>query len=133
MGKKFMSALMKKFAQSHFPAAKNDFFACFVERALQQLKAHGRSGIVAPFVWMFLSSYKAFRERLIDETSLTSLIQLEYNAFEPAMVPVATFTLMRSHINNYTGSYIKPSEFKGIKTKHHVLYRRFRPECGNYS
>ncbi|MGY6278244.1 hypothetical protein [Methylomonas sp. MgM2] len=45
--------------------------------------------------------------------TITTLIQLEYNAFEPACIPVCTFVLHNAHIKNYVGSYIKLSEFKG--------------------
>ena len=33
MGSKGMNALVKKFAKDHFPDAKSDLFACFIERA----------------------------------------------------------------------------------------------------
>ncbi|MCJ7602404.1 MAG: BREX-1 system adenine-specific DNA-methyltransferase PglX [Desulfobulbaceae bacterium] len=113
MGSGGMNALVKKFTKDHFPDSKSDLFACFIERAIEQTKEHGRVGIVAPYVWMFLSSYERFREKIVDETSLSSLIQLEYNAFEPACIPVATFALMRCHVSSFTGSYVKLSEFKG--------------------
>ena len=113
MGSGGMIALVKKHVKDFFPDAKSDLFACFIERAYILTKGSGRCGLVAPYVWMFISSYEQLREKLIDETTITSLIQLEYNAFEPACVPVATFTLARKHIPNFCGSYIKLSEFKG--------------------
>jgi hypothetical protein len=45
--------------------------------------------------------------------TLTSLIQLEYSGFDGATVPICTFTLSKAHIPDYTGSYIKLSDFKG--------------------
>jgi len=113
MGGKGMNALVKNFSSDNFPDAKSDLFACFIERAIELTRQQGRIGIVAPYVWMFISSYERFRTKLIDDSSLTSLIQLEYNAFEPACIPVATFTLMRCHVPSFLGSYIKLSEFKG--------------------
>ena len=108
-----MNALLKKFARDHFPYAKSNLFTCFIEQGCALAKDTGRVGIVAPYDWMFISSYERFRTRLIGEASLTSLIQLEYNAFEPACIPVATFTLARQHIQDFFGAYIKLSEFKG--------------------
>ncbi len=113
MGTKFHNPTVKNFAQDYFPDAKTDLFTCFIERAVVQSASAGRIGIIAPFVWMYLSSYKEFRRRFINETSLTSLIELEYNAFEPAMVPVAAFTLIGCHVSDLIGSFIKLSEFKG--------------------
>ena len=34
MGSKGMNALVKKFAKDHFPDAKSDLFACFIEPRL---------------------------------------------------------------------------------------------------
>jgi len=113
MGGGGMNSLVKKFAKDQFPDAKSDLFACFFERCLILSKYAGRIGVVAPYVWMFLSSYAKFRAKMLDDTSLAGLIQLEYNAFEPACIPVATFVLMRRHVKRFVGSYIKLSEFKG--------------------
>ena len=113
MGSGGMNALLKKFSKENYPAAKSDVFAMFFERVLSLAKEDGRIGIVAPFVWMFLSSYQALREKIIGENTVSTLIQLEYNAFEPACIPVATFTLMRRPISSFRGTYIKLSDFKG--------------------
>ena len=117
MGSKGMNTVVKKFAKDNFPNAKSDLFACFIERGYSLAKEIGRGGIVAPYVWMFLSSYERFREVFFDEASLTSLIQLEYNAFEPACIPVATFSFSKSRVSNFKGSYIRLSDFKGHKNQ----------------
>ncbi|MFC1792654.1 BREX-1 system adenine-specific DNA-methyltransferase PglX [Planctomycetota bacterium] len=113
MGGGGMNSLVKTFAKDDYPGAKNDLFACFIDHCMTLAKDSGRVGVVAPYVWMFITSYEKLRRKILDETSLTSLIQLEYNAFEPACIPVATFTFMRHHVRKVVGSYIKLSDFKG--------------------
>lgn len=131
MGSKGMNILLKKFAKDQFKDSKSDFFTMFIERAMTQTRAQGRVGIVAPYVWMFLSSYEIFRKKIVEESTLTSLIQLEYNAFEPACIPVATFTVRRRHVPNFTGSYIKLSEFKGHQNQApRTLEAINNPDCG---
>jgi type II restriction/modification system DNA methylase subunit YeeA len=131
MGSGGMNALLKKFAKDHFPDAKSDLFAMFFDRAMAQARMRGSVGIVAPFVWMFLSSYRILREKIIDQTTIRSLIQLEYNAFEPACIPVASFTLMRRHVSSFKGSYIKLSEFKGHQNQAPKTLEAIRnPDCG---
>ena len=117
MGSKYQTPVLKKYLKSDYDGYEKDFFSAFFVRNLALAKPSGGLGTVAPFVWMFISSYERLRERLIGDTSLTSLIQLEYNAFEPAMIPVATFTLMRQHVPSFTGSYVNLSEFKGHKNQ----------------
>jgi hypothetical protein len=59
------------------------------------------------------------------------LIQLEYNAFEPACVPVCTFIVGKTHIPNYTGSYIKLSDFKGHENQAPKTLEAIKnPNCG---
>ncbi len=131
MGGGGMNALVKKFAKDNFNGAKSDLFACFIERGNTLAKNAGRVGIVAPYVWMFISSYERLRTKLLDETSLTSLIQLEYNAFEPACIPVATFTFIRHRVPSLVGSYIKLSEFKGHQNQApKTLEAINNPDCG---
>jgi type II restriction/modification system DNA methylase subunit YeeA len=131
MGGGGMDALVKEFAKVNYPSAKNDLFACFIERCNTFAKHAGRLGVVAPYVWMFISSYERLRSKILEETSLTSLIQLEYNAFEPACIPVATFTSMRHHVRNLIGSYIKLSEFKGHQNQGpRTIEAINNPECG---
>jgi type I restriction-modification system DNA methylase subunit len=98
MGGKYQTQEVKDFGSAEFPDAKSDVFACFIERAMVHAKPSGRIGVVSPYAWMFISSYQRFREKPISRAFLSTLIQLEYNAFEPAMVPVATFTLINTCI-----------------------------------
>ena len=64
---------------------------------------------------MFQKNFVKLREHIIKIKSISSLIQLEYNAFtEIAMVPIGTFILSNSkNMNKYNGIYIKLSDFKG--------------------
>ena len=117
MGGKGMTSHVKKYIQDFYPDAKSDLFACFIQRSLSLVSESGQVGIVAPYVWMFLSAYQTFRENFLNETLITSLVQLEYNAFEPACIPVAAFTFCRNHVPNFSGSYIKLSSFKGHKNQ----------------
>jgi hypothetical protein len=64
---------------------------------------------------MFISSFEELRQRLLSASTLETLVQLEYNAFEPACVPVCCFTLNNKSVNNFEGSFIKLSDFKGCE------------------
>jgi type II restriction/modification system DNA methylase subunit YeeA len=131
MGNGGMNSAVKQFAISFFPHSKSDLFACFLSRSMTLAKEHGRIGIVAPYVWMFLSSYEQLRGQIISETSLSSLIQLEYNAFEPACIPVATFVLSRHHMHGFISSCIKLSDFKGHQNQApKVIEAIENPRCG---
>ena len=113
MGNNYQTPKLKKYLKEKYKGYEKDFFSAFIYRCLGYCKENGGVGVVAPYVWMFISSYEKLRETIICETTLKSLIQLEYNAFEPACIPVAAFTLDRKYKSDFIGSYIKLSEFKG--------------------
>ena len=82
---------------------------------------------------MFISNYEDLRNKLLSRYSITSLIQLEYNAFEPACVPVCTFILTKTSKNYVKGGFIKLSEFKGHKNQAPKTLEAIRnPEKCNY-
>jgi hypothetical protein len=113
MGSKGMNGDLKRFAAKQFPQSKSDLFAMFIERELALCKPLGYLGFVTPFVWMFISSYEELRSILLTRATLTSLIQLEYNAFEPACIPVCTFTIHNVSLKRFKGDFIRLSDFKG--------------------
>ncbi|MDG1751648.1 MAG: BREX-1 system adenine-specific DNA-methyltransferase PglX, partial [Thalassotalea sp.] len=92
-------------------------FSTFIIRNLAFVRQHGELGFMTPFVWMFISSYEKLRNNLINEQIISSLIQLEYSGFDGATVPICTFTLTKGNIENYIGSYIKLSDFKGAENQ----------------
>lgn len=131
MGGKGMNAELKAFAAKNFPDSKSDLFAMFIEREMEHIKANGYAAFVTPFVWMFISSYEQFRTNLIEETPISSLIQLEYNAFEPACVPVCTFTLHKNAHITTKGEFIKLSDFRGHQNQApKTLEAINNPSCG---
>lgn len=113
MGSRFQSPDLKKFLKVHYKGYEKDLFSAFIDRDLAFSKPHGRLGFMAPFVWMFISSHKCMRTRIIDEETITSLIQLEYSGFKGATVPICTFTLQKGHLDSQKGSYIRLSDFRG--------------------
>jgi hypothetical protein len=131
MGGKGMNRTLKDFARASFPDFSGDLFACFAKRAHALASKSGRVSIVAPFVWMFLSSYEKLREWLLNSSSLQSLVQLEYNAFEPACIPVATFNLSKPQVPNFQGTFIRLSSFKGHRNQAPKTLEAIQnPDCG---
>lgn len=111
-----MNAKLSDFVKNNFADYKSDLFSAFMVKIFDWCKPNGQIGLVTPYVWMFIQSYEKLRQLVYASTSITSMIQLEYNAFESACVPVATFTLCKSEIKT-SGEYIKLSDFKGIENQ----------------
>ena len=114
MGSKYMCSNLGDFAKTNYPETKSDLFSAFLEYCPTRVINTGHLAFVTPFVWMFISSYENLRKKLINNATISSLIQLEYNAFEAACVPVCTFTLRNNQIT-VPGEFIKLSDFTGIE------------------
>ena len=76
-----MNALVKKFAKDHFPDAKNDLFACFIERGYTLAKDAGHNAMVTMQSWMFLSSFEKMRERMLRKKTIKTMAHLGARAF----------------------------------------------------
>jgi hypothetical protein len=90
MGSKYQTPVVKKHLKDNFKGYEKDLFSAFIIRNLQLAKEQGQLGFMTPFVWMFISSYENLRAKLIDEATITTLIQLEYSGFDGATVPICT-------------------------------------------
>ncbi|WP_134684888.1 BREX-1 system adenine-specific DNA-methyltransferase PglX [Brevibacillus migulae] len=116
MGNRYMNLELVQFIKENYDKTKSDLFSAFIEYSFDKVHNKGHLGFMTPFVWMFISSYEQLRKLIIDGKNISSLIQLEYSAFEEATVPICTFTL-RNYSLNLLGEYIKLSDFTGAKNQ----------------
>ncbi|MDC5320686.1 BREX-1 system adenine-specific DNA-methyltransferase PglX [Acinetobacter baumannii] len=131
MGNKYLNPNLKTYLKKNYQGFEKDLFSAFMIRDLQLTKESGQLGFMSPFVWMFISSYENLRTHFIDNATISSLIQLEYSGFDGATVPICTFTLAKSHISDFVGSYIRLSDFRGSeKQAPKTLEAINNPECG---
>lgn len=103
---------LKKFVVEGYKPYSADLFSVFMYRNFDYCKIDGYSAFMTPFVWMFIKTYEKIRKYIITEKSITTLIQMEYSAYEEATVPICSFVL-KNEKNIKDGIYFKLSEFKG--------------------
>jgi type II restriction/modification system DNA methylase subunit YeeA len=113
MGGKGMNGRLGAWLKAQYEYVKSDLFSAFIARNLEMTLERGQLGFMTPFVWMFISSYEKLRSFLIDQKTITSLVQLEYSGFDGATVPICTFTLENFHNPGYRGGYVRLSDFRG--------------------
>ena len=131
MGSSSFNPFMSGWVKKTYPDVKSDLFSSFIVRIMSFANPHGEVGIMCPFVWMFIGSYEKLRNLLIDEKTLTSLIQLEYSGFAGATVPICTFTFHNSKIDGYQGGYIRLSDFVGANVQAPKALEAIKnPACG---
>lgn len=105
---------LKKFMQKNYPLTKSDMYSAFIEKCFSMTKKNGYAALMTPYTWMFISSHEKLRRMIIEEGTITSLVQLEYSAFEDATVPLCTFVI-QNQLENRMGEYVRLEGFKGAE------------------
>ena len=104
MGSKGMNTALKDFARRAFPDSKSDMFAMFIERGFAWCKDSGFNSMVTMQSWMFLSSYEAMREKLLQDRTLSNMVHMGNGVMGIAFGTAAT-VMLNNHISNYAGSF----------------------------
>lgn len=112
---------LKKFMNNFYKDYKSDLYSAFIYKITKMTKDNGYSSLMTPFTWMFISSHEDLRNSIINNQSISSLVQLEYSAFEEATVPICTFTIQNQHVST-VGEYVRLSDFKGADIQPKKLY-----------
>lgn len=106
------NAKLKKFVAENYKEYSGDLFSVFMYRNFDLCHKNGYSAFMTPFVWMFIKTYEKLREYIINNKSITTLIQMEYSAFEEATVPICSFVLQNGKNENKSLCF-QLSKFKG--------------------
>ena len=131
MGAKNMNKWLSGWVKDNFPDVKGDLFSCFMVRNSGMGSQHAQMGFMTPYVWMFIGTYEKLRRFVIEQNTITSLIQLEYSGFAGATVPICTFTLQKGKVECYRGGYIRLSDFPGADQQApRALEALADPNCG---
>ena len=82
LGRGNQSSVLQDFCAKYYPRAKSDLATVFLQRCLNFNSAGGTSSIVLPQNWLFLTSYRKFREQLLREAQWDFVARLGSGAFE---------------------------------------------------
>lgn len=128
-----MDAKLKKYVTDNYKDYSGDLFSVFMYRNFYYCKVDGYSGFMTPFVWMFIKTYEKLRDFIVNSKSITTLVQMEYSAFEEATVPICSFVIKNGRVTE-KGLYIKLSDFKGGMEvqRRKILESLENKECGYF-
>ncbi|MCO5211526.1 MAG: BREX-1 system adenine-specific DNA-methyltransferase PglX [Caldilinea sp.] len=73
---------LRDFCEAAYPEAKQDLATVFLERCLEFCAAGGAASTVLPQNWLFLSSYRKLREKLLKGETWQLLARMGPGAFE---------------------------------------------------
>ncbi len=99
LGRGNQEEVLAKYCGDKYADAKADLATCFVDRSVRFCADGGSVALVTPQSWLFQSSYKSFRRRLIETIEWDMVAKLGVRAFETItgeVVNVALLVLTRS-------------------------------------
>ncbi|WP_205598487.1 DNA methyltransferase [Halomonas sp. NO4] len=97
---------LKAFCADYYPAAKNDLATVFLDRCLELCVEGGTTSNVLPQNWLFLTSYKKFREKLLQNDNWHLIARLGPGAFETISGEVVKAILINISRANFTGQSV---------------------------
>lgn len=125
--------VLKKFVNDNYKDYAGDLFSVFMYKNFSFCQSNGYLGFMTPFVWMFIKTYEKLRQLIIARKAITTLVQMEYSAFEEATVPICSFVLQNGKSSNKALCF-RLSDFKGGMQiqKEKVLEAIQNPKCGYF-
>ncbi len=98
MSSRKMNPTLKGLVAKHFPSAKGDLYAAFVERCLELAGQGGRVGMLSMHSFMFISSYEPLRGRIAKRAAIEALAHFGPGLFavgNPGTLQTAAYALRR--------------------------------------
>lgn len=135
MGGKGMNPRLSTWAKENYPKSKSDLFAMFIERNLDLAVKHGVMAMITMQSWMFLSSYEALREVLINQNTILSMAHLGARAFDSIggeVVSTTAFVVENTYKLNHQGVYLRLVDGKSEAEKIELLTKAITDDIGQY-
>jgi len=76
---------LQTFCATHYKEGKNDLATVFLDRCLELCAAQGTVSVVLPQNWLFLTSYRKFREKLLKNDTWHLIARLGPKGFQTPM------------------------------------------------
>ncbi|MBC7337585.1 MAG: hypothetical protein H5U01_15140, partial [Clostridia bacterium] len=96
-----MPAGCKEYARRNYPRNHSDYYAAFIEQAVDLCREGGYVGALTGRTFLFLKSFQSLREEVLRRDALPEIVwDLGFNVLDEATARYAAFTLRRRHTND---------------------------------
>lgn len=124
MGSANYNASLKQLSKSDYKAAKKNLFAMFMVRNRQLAQSCGFVAMITLQDWMFISSFRAFRETLFNHVTVLSMLHLGARAFDSIsgeIVQTAAFVMAVRQDRRHKGNYVDLTAGKNEASKQELF------------
>ncbi len=132
MGNGGMSTNFADFVKDKYPDSKSDASTAFMERTLEMCKPSGFMSMINIPVWMFISSYKKLRKKIIRNNAIVNMLHLGRGVFGSDF-GTTSFVIGKSNVKGFSGKYLQLFEKQGAVDSLEQKRAWFYEGKGNYS
>jgi len=108
---------LQKFCTTYYKEGKNDLATVFLDRCLELCAEQGTVSVVLPQNWLFLTSYRKFREKLLKNDTWHLIARLGPGAFETIsgeVVKAILITLSRGNPSRAVSESAADHQIRGL-------------------
>ncbi len=120
MGKKSLNGKLSDFLDKNYTDEKSELYSAFIMKCVNFTKHRGFTSMITIHTWMFIASFKKLRSKVLNETTITSMVHTGAATFEELNsfnVLATSFSLRKAHLKNYKGSYLRLADFYSTEEK----------------
>ncbi len=121
-----MNIRLKTWSGNNYPDSKNDLFTLFIERSLTLVFSNGYVGMITMHSWMFISSFKNLRMKILNTKTIQSMAHIGARGFDSIsgeVVATTAFIILNKNFPNNKGVYIKLVSGNSEKEKSNMALR----------
>ncbi len=129
-----LNVRLVEWLRENYWETRADLFAAFIERSLDFAFHKGLVAMITMQSWMFLVSYEEFRNTLIHEKTIISLVHLGTRAFDSIKgekVSTSAFVLQNRPDSQIRGSYFRIVDGKSEEEKEKLYLRALNERPNN--
>jgi len=134
MGSGKMNNELSSWVNFNYPESKSDLSTCFLSSAIKSTHKFGLIGLVTLDSWMFLSSFELIRKRIIEDSSIKSMVHVGWNCFPQGHVynRGTSFVLCNEKSSEELGTFINLTNVPATINKKTLLEERLKNKTNTY-
>lgn len=112
LGPRNMNGQLKQYVDKNYPLTKSDLFATFIEISLELIINDGSLSMINQESWLFNSSYKLIRNKIVKDYKIINLLHLGTRTFDEVSgekVRSVAFTMSKAKTGRL-GTYFRLTE-----------------------
>ena len=126
MSNSSMTKKLSEYVKKYYSDSKMDLYSAFIEACMNMTKKDGIQAMVTIQGWMFLSSFKKLRYKILQKR-ISSLIRIGYNSFpelNSQVVHACAFVVINSTNNNLKGKFFELNTGKVTDDKEKIFLKQ---------